>query len=63
MAKLKAPGKGEEEFDNQISDHAQYGRIDFWDNRYVKEPEPFEWYYGYYTFRETIRGDLQNFNL
>lgn len=43
------------EFDDFISDAAQYGRIQFWDFRYVNEHEPFEWYYGYGHFRETIR--------
>jgi hypothetical protein len=46
---------GEEEFDDVISDSAQYGRIQFWDLKYATEHEPFEWYYGYDCFRETIR--------
>ena len=52
---LAAPNKGEEEFDDVISDSAQYGRIQFWDLKYATEHEPFEWYYGYETFKETIR--------
>lgn len=40
---LIAPEKGQEEFDDVISDHAQYGRIQFWDERYLKDQEPFEW--------------------
>lgn len=47
--------QGENDFDNQYSDCAQYGRIQFWDDRYAKETEPFEWYYGYEYFRETIQ--------
>jgi hypothetical protein len=43
------------EFDDFISDAAQYGRIQFWDFRYANEHEPFEWYYGYSHFRETIQ--------
>lgn len=46
--------KGEEEFDNQYSDVAQYGKVQFWDDRYAGEAEPFEWYYGYEFFRDTI---------
>jgi EEF1A lysine methyltransferase 4 len=43
------------EFDDVMSDAAQFGRIQFWDLRYANEHEPFEWYYGYEYFRETIR--------
>lgn len=52
------PKKGEEEFDDVISDFAQYGRVQFWDMRYAEEHEPFEWYYGYEYFRETIRESI-----
>lgn len=45
----------EGEFDDVMTDNAQYGRIQFWDLRYANEHEPFEWYYGYEYFRETIR--------
>jgi hypothetical protein len=45
---------GEEEFDNAYSDGAQYGRVNFWDAYYVEETEPFEWYFDYYVFQETI---------
>ena len=41
---LVAPEKGEQEFDDVISDFAQYGRIQFWDDRYMRDQEPFEWY-------------------
>lgn len=47
--------RGEAEFDDAVSDNAQYGRIQFWDLRYASEHEPFEWYYGYDYFRDTIR--------
>jgi len=52
---LAPPQKGEEEFDDIISDSTQYGRIQFWELKYASEYEPFEWYYGYSAFRETIR--------
>lgn len=55
---LAPPKKGEEEFDDVISDNAQYGRIQFWDLKYASEHEPFEWYYGYDRFRETIRENI-----
>lgn len=45
---------GEEEFDNVISEVAQYGRVQFWDARYAEETEPFEWYYPYSYFRDII---------
>jgi hypothetical protein len=53
-----APGKGEQEFDDVISDHAQYGRIQFWDLKYATDHEPFEWFYGYESFRDTIRDNI-----
>lgn len=53
--KLLVPKKGEAEFDDATSDNAQYGRVQFWDLRYAEEHEPFEWYYGYDYFRDTIR--------
>lgn len=52
---LVAPKKGEEEFDDVISDAAQYGRVQFWDLRYASEHEPFEWYYDYTFFMEPIK--------
>lgn len=52
---MAPPEKGEEEFDDIISDSTQYGRIQFWELKYASEHEPFEWYYGYSAFRETIR--------
>lgn len=58
MALLVPPKKGEKEFDVQYTDEAQYGRIQFWDDRYAKEPEPFEWYYGYSQFKATIRDNI-----
>ena len=46
---------GEEEFDNQISEVAQYGRVQFWDARFLEDgTEPFDWYYGYEYFRGVI---------
>lgn len=55
---LTVPKVGDEEFDDVISDNAQYGRIQFWDLKYATEHEPFEWYYGYESFRETIRDNV-----
>jgi hypothetical protein len=55
---IAVPKVGEEEFDDVISDNAQYGRIQFWDLKYATEHEPFEWYYGYDSFRETIRDNV-----
>lgn len=43
-----------EEFDNQYSDLAQYGRVRFWDARYAADPEPFEWYLDYETYKAKI---------
>ena len=45
---------GEEEFDNIIPEVAQYGRIQFWDDRYLNEPEPFEWFHPYEYYRDSI---------
>ncbi len=56
--KLIAAKKGEQEFDDVISDNAQYGRVQFWDLRYANEHEPFEWYYEYKYFQETIRDNI-----
>jgi EEF1A lysine methyltransferase 4 len=55
---LIAPDVGEEEFDHTYSDAAQYGRIQFWDDRYADESEPFEWYYPYQYFRQTILDNI-----
>lgn len=43
-----------EEFDNTYTDDAQYGHVQFWDNRYLSDPEPFEWYYGYEYFQAIV---------
>lgn len=52
---LAPPDVGEDEFDDLVSDAAQYGRVQFWDERYAKETDPFEWYYGYDFFKYIIR--------
>ena len=49
---------GEGEFDNTYADVAQYGTTLFWDERYVADPEPFEWYYGYEYFHNIIEEAL-----
>jgi SAM-dependent methyltransferase len=43
-SKLIPHARGRQEFDNAYSDCAQYGNVNFWDERYVTETEPFEWY-------------------
>jgi len=49
---------GEEEFDNLIPDVAQYGRVQFWDQRYMAESEPFEWYHPYEYYRAAITENI-----
>lgn len=44
MTNLVVRKKGEQEFDDVISEFAQYGRIQYWDDRYMRDLEPFEWY-------------------
>ena len=53
---------GVAEFDSTYSDGAQYGRIQFWDERYASFPEPFEWYYEYEMFRASINDVLPDKN-
>ena len=55
-SKLVPKAIGAEEFDTVYSDAAQYGRIQFWDERYSSFPEPFEWYYDYNTFKGVVNG-------
>ena len=33
---------------------AQYGRVNYWDERYTKDPEPFDWYQRYSGVRDLI---------
>ena len=49
---------GEDEFDNIVTDAAQYGRVQFWDAYFVGEPEPFEWYYGYEYWKAAINESI-----
>ena len=51
---------GSNEFDDTYSDSAQYGRVQFWDERYASFPEPFEWYYDYSMFQDLINAVLPN---
>lgn len=51
---LKFKKVGENEFENQYSDECNYNRIHFWDQRYLEDQEPFEWYYPYEQFKEII---------
>jgi hypothetical protein len=39
-------------------DVAQYGNVSFWDEFYLNNPDPFEWYYDWDYFEETIRSYL-----
>ena len=50
---------GEQEFDNIVPDAAQYGRVQFWDERYLVESEPFEWYHGYEYYRDPIMDNIE----
>lgn len=50
---------GEEEFDNLVPDVAQYGRVQFWDQRYLAESEPFEWYHPYEYYRTAITENIE----
>jgi EEF1A lysine methyltransferase 4 len=50
---------GEEEFDNLVPDVAQYGRVQFWDDRYLVESEPFEWYHPYDYYRDAIMDSIK----
>lgn len=51
---LATKAVGEDDFDNQYSDLAQYGKVHFWDHRYTKDTEPFDWYYGYDKYKDLI---------
>lgn len=52
--RLKATAVGENEFENQYSDVCNYNRIHFWDQRYLDDQEPFEWYYPYEQFADIL---------
>ena len=51
--------QGEEEFENFVPDVAQYGRVQFWDDRYLVESEPFEWYHPYEYYRDAILDSIE----
>ena len=53
---------GKEEFDSTYSDVASYGRVQFWDQRYMDYPEPFDWYYEYAMFQDSINEVLPDKN-
>ncbi len=55
---LVPPKVGEEEFDNLVPDVAQYGRVQFWDQRYIQESEPFEWYYPFEYFKGAVLDNI-----
>ena len=33
---------------------AQYGKVAYWDVRYTKDPEPFDWYQRYSGIRDLV---------
>merc|ERR1719167_592509 len=33
---------------------AQYGKEDYWEERYTRDPEPFDWYQGWAGLKDTI---------
>ena len=33
---------------------AQYGKTAYWDERYTKDPEPFDWYQRYSGIRDLV---------
>ena len=33
---------------------AQYGKTSYWDERYTKDPEPFDWYQRYSGIRDLV---------
>lgn len=45
-----------QDYNSAYSDGAQYGKANFWDERYLSETEPFEWYYPYEVFRAILQG-------
>jgi ubiquinone/menaquinone biosynthesis C-methylase UbiE len=59
MALARYNGNRNQEFDSAYSDCAQYGKVNFWDERYVHDSEPFEWYYPYQYFRSILIDKLQ----
>eukprot|EP00948_MAST-09A_sp_MAST-9A-sp1_P002458 g2458.t1 len=38
---------------------AQYGKYQYWDERYTKDPEPFDWYQRYSGVKEIIADNVQ----
>ena len=39
---------------------AQYGKPSYWDDRYTKDPEPFDWYQRYTNIKDIL--NQVNFN-
>ena len=42
---------------------AQYGKTNYWDERYTKDPEPFDWYQRYSGVRDLINQVILNINI
>ena len=38
---------------------AQYGKIGYWDERYTKDPEPFDWYQRYQGLKDIIKQNIR----
>lgn len=49
----------EEEYDIVPSDVANYGLVGFWDQRYMEDPEPFEWYLGWDFLGSIVRDEVK----
>lgn len=58
--KLNPFRRFENDFDDILSDVAQYGKVQFWDMRYAEEHEPFEWYFPYITVKGLINSLLDS---
>lgn len=56
--RLVPAAKGEQEFDNAYRNVAEYGRMQFWDDKYLNDTEPFEWYHPYQFFRQPILDNI-----
>ena len=41
-------------FGNAQHSMAQYGKTSYWDERYTKDPEPFDWYQRYGGLKDIV---------
>ena len=42
---------------------AQYGKTSYWDERYTKDPEPFDWYQRYSGVRDLVNQYVKLYNI